>query len=206
MLNEVTNYLLQYRHVTIPFIGSFELQYIPAQLDFASRLILPPKIKVVHTPNEDVEEQQLNYLSEANALPYSEVITQLKTLGNQLKSSINQQPFEWTGIGRLELNGSDLIFHSEAETKLSPVAAHKVMRENVSHAVTVGDKEIQSHDAGALMKNEPAKSYLMLIVWILVVLALLFIVYILYTNGFSPLSSGYRQQVGDFKSLTQLVS
>ena len=206
MLKAVTDYLLQYRQVTIPFIGSFELKHVPAQLDFASRLILSPSTTVVYASNDEVSEQQLIDMRGGDSLTADEIKVQLQTLGKQLRSSLANGTFQWHGIGQLEQEGTALLFHSTLEMKLAPVAAHKVMRENVSHAVTVGDKEIQSHEAGVLLQDAPEKSYVMIFVWVLIALALLFISYIIYANGFSPLSSGSRQQVGLFNSLTVLVS
>jgi hypothetical protein len=196
VLNEVTNYLLQYKQVTIPYIGTFELRPVPAQLDFASRRIIPPTIEIVHTTQEEVPDHQLACLSEANAIASADIQQHLQTLGQQLKASMVNNSYEWKGIGRLEKQGSAIVFHSSFQNNLTPVAAHKVVRENVSHAVTVGDKEMQSHEASELLQAAPPKSYLMLIVWILVALALLFIGYLFYTKGFSPLSSGSQQRVG----------
>ena len=205
MLTTLTTYLLQYKQVAIPGIGSFELKHQPATLDFASRLILPPGEVVVYSENDTVNEQQITFLGEVLNMGVSDVSQQLQTLGKQLKQSILKQAFEWCGIGRLEQSTTGIVFHSLFQNKLSPVEAHKVMRENASHVVTVGDKEMQSHEAAELLQEESSRSYLMIIVWILIALALLFIGYLFYTKGFSPLSSGSQQKFGFVKnSLTDL--
>ena len=196
MLNAVTNYLLLYKQVSIPLIGSFKIQQQPAQLDFASRLILPPAAEIIYTTDDEVNEQQLSYLSNQSKSSQTEVHSQLQILGEQLKSRLAEQAFEWKGIGYLQQQGNEVTFKSAFQNELAPVAAHKVLRENVSHAVTVGDKEMQSHEASELLQAAPPKSYLMLIVWLLIALALIFIGYLFYVKGFTPLSSGSQQQVG----------
>lgn len=197
MLTTLTTYLLLHKQVAIPHIGSLVLKRQPATLDFASRQILPPAEELVYDQNDVVSELQKTYLSEALQVSVGEVSQQLETLGRQLKESITQQAFEWRGIGRLESGGAGVIFNSLFQSRLKPVEAHKVMRENVSHAVTVGDKEMQSHEAAEMLQEETSgKSYMMVIVWILIALALLFIGYLFYTKGFSPLSSGSQDRFG----------
>ncbi len=196
MLTTLTTYLLQHKQVTIPFIGSFELRQEPARLDFPSRLILPPANEVAYSENDKVDEKQLILLSEATATDVNQVQQQLQTLGKGLKESLAHAPFEWKGIGRLEQNGSGVSFYSTFHNKLKPVAADKVIREKASHAVTIGDKEMQSHEASEMLDAEPKKSYLTLIIILLLIAALLFIAYLFYTKGFSPLSTGLQQRLG----------
>lgn len=197
MLTTLTTYLLQHKQVTIPHIGSFIVKHQPATLEFASRLILPPAEEVVYDQNDTVTDQQKAFLSEVMNISAGEVSQRLETLGRQLKESLARQSFEWRGIGRLEQQGmSGIVFNSLFQNKLKPVEAHKVMRENVSHSVTIGDKEMQLHEAAELLQEETPKSYLMVIVWILIALALLFIGYLFYTKGFSPLSSGSQDRFG----------
>lgn len=202
MLSTLTTYLLQHKQVVIPHIGSFTIKHQPATLDFASRLIQPPAEAVVYDHSDRVNDHQQTYLSEVLHVSAGEVSQQLETLGRQLKESLTQQSFEWRGIGRLELGASGIVFNSLFQNKLTPVEAHRVMREKVSHAVTIGDKEVQSHEAAELLQEEePGKSYLMVIVWILIALALLFIGYLIYSKGFSPLSSGSQDRFGYIEPL-----
>ena len=196
MLTTLTTYLLQYKQVAIPHIGSFELRKQPATLDFANRLIQPPVEEVVYNQTDAVNEQQTAFLSEALNASVSEVSQKLDTLGQQLKERVSKQSFEWRGIGLLDSGPSGIVFNSQFQTKLKPVEAHRVMRENVSHAVTIGDKELQSHEAAELLQEEAGRSYLMIIVWILIALALLFIGYLFYSKGLSPLTSGSQDRFG----------
>ncbi len=182
--------------MAIPHIGSFELKRQPATLDFANRLLLPPAEEIVYLQDDSVTEQQKAFLSESLNINISEVSQKLETLGRQLKEFVGKQRFEWRGIGSLEQGPSGFVFNSLFQTKLKPVEAHRVMRENASHAVTIGDKEMQSHEAAELLQEEQPKSYLMIIVWVLIALALLFIGYLFYSKGFSPLSSGSQDRFG----------
>jgi hypothetical protein len=200
VLSTLTTFLLQHKQVAIPHIGSFELIHRPATLDFANRLILPPAEEIVYSKSDLVTERQKTYLSEVLNISAADVSQQLENLGHQLKESLGQQGFEWRGIGKLEQGGTGVVFNSLFKNKLAPVEAHKVMRENVSHSVTVGDREMQSHEAAELLQEEAPKSYLMIIVWILIAMALLFIGYLFYTKGFSPLSSGSQQRFGFVQS------
>jgi len=182
--------------VAIPHIGSFELTRQPAMLDFANRSLQPSSEVIIFNQDDAVSDQQKAFLSELLNLNISEVSQKLEMLGQQLKEVAIKQGFEWRGVGRLEQGPSGLSFNSQFQTKLRPVEAHRVIRENASHAVTIGDKEMQSHEAAELLQEENVRSYLMVIVWILIALALLFIGYLFYSKGFSPLSSGSQDRFG----------
>ncbi len=62
MLSTLTSYLVQYKKVHIPDIGTFELLYKPAVLDFADRLIYPPSREVVFISEGSTSMEQVEYL------------------------------------------------------------------------------------------------------------------------------------------------
>lgn len=202
MLSLLTKYLLQYKKVVIPHIGQFELLPHPATFDFGDRLIYSPTYKTQFIPEDRVADHQINYMAIATGSDGVTISQQLNELGTSLKNTIQQQVFEWQGIGQLKWSDNGGIIFQPAAISVSglqPVTAHKVLREKVQHTVLVGDHEVQTS------VNEPAtevidqplkrKRTVLWIAGILTVLAIGFIVYYFYANGFQTSSSGYRQKV-----------
>ena len=202
MLSLLTKYLLQYKKVAIPHVGQFELQPHSATFDFGDRLIYSPTYKTKFTLKDRVEDHQINYIAVATGSDETMVTRQLDVLGTALKNKIQQQAFEWQGIGQLKWSdNSGIIFHPAAisVSGLQPVNAHKVLREKVQHTVLVGDHEVQTSGSqqtdDIVYRPVKKKRTVLLIAGILTILAIGFIVYHFYANGFQTSSSGYQQKV-----------
>lgn len=202
MLPLLTKYLLQYKKVVIPHIGRFDLQPHSATFDFAEKLIYPATYKTRFTFEDGVAEHQINYIAAATGSEERAIVQQLDELGAALKNKVQQQAFEWQGIGQLKWSDSSGIIFHPAAISLSgwqPVNANKVLREKVQHTVLVGDREV--HTSGSQQTDEivyrpvKRKRTVLLVAGILTILAIGFIVYHFYTNGFQTSSSGYQQKV-----------
>ncbi len=198
MLAQLTSYLFQYKTVSIPHVGSFVLQKQPPQLNFAERLIHPPSYVVLYNEAVQVAEHQLQYITDA--LPdRTSILQQLEQFGKALKRRIEKGVFTWNGIGQLHLINDKVVFEpQEINTGLQPVAAHKVIRENASHVVLVGDQErksneikpVQAHDASQEIRRK--RNNTVLIGWIIVAASVVFILFYFFTHGFRAEQSGLQ--------------
>jgi hypothetical protein len=197
VLTTLAAYLLEYKKVVIPGIGTFEMHQQSATLNYADRLILPPVREIRFYAKGEIEEAQLQYLSRVTASDTEAIRLQLAQLGEDLGDKINQSSFDWKGIGQLEKRGADIVFNSTFQNNQAPVTANKVIHENASHAVTIGDQEMQSHAASEMLlaNEEPNNKSYAWIVWVLIGLALLAIGYLLYTKKFNPLASGLQKKI-----------
>lgn len=176
MLYSLTESLFRTHRLSVPYVGSFTLHYVPARLDFADRLL--------HAPSYDIA------FSEDWQKGDTAVDAQLLDFGKALQQQIKQQAFHWTGLGKLEFNDDRIVFQPEKQSYLSPVAANKIIRENSQHAVLVGEREMHSGDTSYITEKKGAVSYLMLIGWIILGLAILFIGYYLYKHHFAVSATG----------------
>lgn len=203
MLTTLAVYLLEKRKVVIPGIGTFEVHQQPASLNYADRLIMPPTTEILFQTTEDLDEAQLQYLSEVTASSTESIRLQLIQFGKDLSNRIGQSTFDWKGIGQLEKQGDAIVFNSFYQNTLQPVTANKVMHENASHVVTIGDQEMQSHEASEMLlaKEEASKRSFAWIVWVLIGLAILAIGYLLYIKKFNPLASGLQQKISWIKAV-----
>lgn len=196
MLLLLTKYLFQSRQVCIPGIGSFAVEARPAQLDTANKQILPPGYAVRYSEEETLSDDQLNELAHLMKVNENTAKERVAVLGRELRRQIRGSRFEWKGIGFLEEVNGKVAFSPEASlTTLEPVPAERVIREGVTHTVLVGDQEVQSNGEPPLEAAPPKKrSVEMIIAWVLLALAVLFIIYYLYTQGILSPSGGLQSR------------
>lgn len=196
MLSSLTSYLVHSKQVFIPYIGTFELRYHPAALDFADRLIHPPKNEILFVESGNLSKEQVSYLSTNLSLAEEAIEQQLNIFGERLKSSVVQNVFTWNGFGVLKWVNDSIVFELLEANPLNPVAANKIIREGAHHDVLVGEKEMHSSDTSYMNEVvQPARwRYGNVIGWAVAALAVVFILYHLYKTNFHPSSSGLRQK------------
>lgn len=197
MLQQLQDYLFQYKTVVIPGIGSFQIQEQPATLDMANQLLLPPSYVLTFNRQVSVPQHQLQSLAAAFDNNKEAAETELANFGEALYYRLQQQTFSWQGVGALELSSDVVQFTPYGmDSFLEPVAAQRVLRANVQHTVLVGDQEVRY----AAAEYEPAlverksRPWVLIIGWIIALLALLFWGYHLYTNNWKPEASGLQQK------------
>ena len=179
MYQQLAKYLSQYKQVSIPQVGTFELVQQSAMLDVASKLIQPPTYFPQYSDKDLVKEQ-------------------LENFGKDLRIKIRHSAFSWKGVGKLEDADVKMVFHPDVlEIKgLQAIPAEKVLRKNVQHIVRRGEQEVvsssfQEEEKPVLKK----KSFVSIIGWTVVILAVAFIAIYLYMNGFNSTSAGTRMKI-----------
>jgi hypothetical protein len=205
VLNQLTKYLLQYRQVVIPSVGTILLKQESPRLEVADKIIYPPTYAVELGEGETVPEHQLRFLSRLRNEPQESVMETLRQTGEQLRQSVAGEGFHWKGVGIIRRGARPGAMET---LTLSPVQAERVLRRDAEHNVLVGDKERTVRSAGTVtaedemapvnvVEDEAAsgkkRSVNMTIGWILLVLSILFILFILYQGRFRLAASGSRQ-------------
>ncbi len=197
VLSLLTKYLLQYRRLCIPHVGTFELVQQPAEFSVVDQLMLPPAFRLSWTSSDFLPEHQLSYLAAASRADKEKTRAELDQFGQGFYSKLEKQTFTWNGIGTVKKeNGSVHVAKEFLQVDgWEVVPAHKVVREHAEHSMLVGDRQMTSQQvADTLGKGGKKRSYVVLIGWILFVLTLLAIIFLLYKNGFNPLSSGLKMK------------
>ncbi len=190
----LTKYLLQHKRVTIPQVGSFEIKTRSAALNVADKEIIAPVFAMEFSSADTVSEHQYEYFTASLNQDRNTIISELLSFGEKLKEKLSGEPFEWKGLGTLKKRTGQIVFEPE-DIRLpsyTAVAAQRVIRENASHKVLVGEREHSSEEMAERLQNVQLTetSYLHLIGWIVLVLAIIAIIYLIYTGAFSSLSSG----------------
>ncbi|MCG2617378.1 hypothetical protein LZZ85_23980 [Terrimonas sp. NA20] len=200
MFNELYQYLVLHRQVSLPGVGVFQLERKPADLDFANKMIQPPSYTVaLHHGNEGIPAKQLNWFADLLGIPGAEAADTISRFTAQLKNEIvNGKKMQWAGIGTLSKGLAGEI-RFEAELKDSPagepVPAAKVLREKAAHTVRVGEQEKTSEEMiEFLQPAEKKRSYEWIITLIVAILALAFLVWHFMQTGLGS-STGNQQRV-----------
>jgi hypothetical protein len=196
--HQLATYLSQYKQVTIPQVGSFELVPKPAMLDVASKLIQPPGYLPQYSDRDFVKEHQLNFLALDLNADKEFVREELENFGKDLKKRIQQGVFFWKGIGKLEAGDAAMVFYPDVlEIKgLQTIPAEKVLRKNVQHIVRRGEQEVVS--SSFYEEEKPVikeRSLAVLIGWAVVILSVVFIAFYLYSDGFKATAFGTKMKV-----------
>lgn len=198
MLQQIQNYLFQYKTVTVPEVGTFEVTHSPATLDVANQLISPPMPAIRFSQSAAVSGHQLQTFAAALDNDVTVAEKELIHFGGAFKKVLEQESFQWNGVGVLALMENNQVQFSanDAGGLLMPVPAQKVLRENVQHNVLVGDQEVQytADEFEAGLPEPPARSWLLAICLVIVACAVAFIVYYLYVHNWSAEASGLRQK------------
>jgi hypothetical protein len=199
VFQELHQYFFTYKTVGIPGVGTLQLVQQPATLDVVNQQLLPPHHQVHFSRQATVEAHQIRTLAYAYNNDPDLVAEELTRFGEALRSRLQEQPFSWQGIGRLELEGAYIQFQPQVEQAwLEPVAAQRVLRENVQHTVLVGNVERQmttEEYQSELLEDAPRRSWVVLVGWIVALLSLIFIVYHIYNANSPVAASGLQQKV-----------
>jgi hypothetical protein len=193
LIQLLTRYLLQYRKLAVPHVGTFALQQQPPEFNVVDKLLSPPRYRLLWEEEPSPSPHQLRCLADMQGLPLSQASDSLEQFGHAFRRRLEAEPFHWNGVAVLRREGRQVVVeqHLLALPGLEAVPALKVLRENVSHTVLVGDREL-SRQAGVPTEADAAsRSTVVLVGWILLVLTLLAIGFLLYQRGFAVQAGGY---------------
>ena len=201
MVGHITNYLLQYRSISIPGLGTIYIERIPAQSDFVNHQLLPPTDhyrfdRYFDTPGRTF----FSFLSEEMNTPEFQAIKQYNEWAQQLRNSLStfEQPVVLEGIGSLHRDSSgDVVFEplTKPFSYYPPVAAERIIRSNARHAMLVGDRETTTAEMSGFLSesSERRRSHWWVYALIAAALAIAAIAYYYYQHG-SSAGVGNRQK------------
>lgn len=192
MLPLLTKYLLRYKRVCIPHVGTFEIEQQPAQLNVADKEFQPPVFTTRFIQSDSVPDHQFHFFATVHG-GKEQVQKELVAFGETLLKKTRNSGFHWKGFGNLQYRSNGFVFHPE-EIRLSSLQAipsQKVLRENVQHQVLVGDQQMTSQQVtDVLNRVEYKRPAFMIVGWVIFIVALLAAIIILYLKNFEPGAAG----------------
>ena len=193
MLNHLTNYLLQYKTVSVPNVGTLCLVHQPARLNVADKLIEPPSYVVEIKSEDDIPDHQLQFLSGLANSEKDALKNELRSFGDRVQREINNGGFHWEGLGLIK---SDTQTIAVAAPSLQPLVAERVIRQDAKHTVLVGDREVSTAHVTERNADEQTstkkRDVYVLIGWILLLLSLVAIALLLYLGKFGVNAAGSK--------------
>lgn len=193
MLTLLTKYLVQYKRVSIPHIGTFEIVQHSPELVIADKKITAPVFITKYIHNDQVPDHQVHFIQNNEQVAREE----LSSFGENLSKSIQKHPFCWNGFGTLRYDSSRFVFDPESIelNSLSHITAAKVIRKNARHTKLVGDLEMTGDHITQVFNQPGVKKHrelYMVLGWIVFFLALIATAYILFLGRFEVSASGLR--------------
>lgn len=190
----MTKYLILYKKVCIPHIGTFEVIQQPPQLNVADKLVYPPSFQTNFSTEDFIPEYQYDFLASAE-IEKEKIRKELFLFGEKLRNRIFQSPFYWKGFGTLRSNAGEIVFEAEKMETLSlqNIAAQKVLRENVQHRILVGDREISSQQINeGVNEIRTAIPWFIITGWAILIFTVIVIFLILYFKNFHGTATGLQ--------------
>lgn len=190
VLNYLTAYLIQQKKLSIPGVGTLRLVQHPAQLNVAEKRIEPPSFSVEVGAEEEVSIHQLNFLNNTLGQKDEGSLQSLQSFGRAMHRQMNEGGFEWERIGTFSAT-----LPAVSVAALEPVYAEKVIRQDVSHTMLVGERELTSAQVADLKtKDKSGRKFVLSISigWLLLLLSLVGIAFLLYSGRFKTSAAGSK--------------
>jgi len=193
----LTKYLVQYKRVSIPYIGSFELVQESPRLRITDHMITAPVFTTRYVNNDVVPEHQFHFIAACESAEKERLQKDLDVFGKNLKRSIETSPFRWNGFGTLRNTPTGVIFDPQLHEfdSLKFVPARKVMRENAQHSMLVGDQHMSSDQATNALKKSGTgirRPEYIILACVVFALAVIAIFVILFLGEFRISAAGLR--------------
>lgn len=197
------SYLLQFRQLPIPGLGTILVERKPAQTDFVNKQLLPPSFSFKFDKYFDAPDKEFfTFLAAQNDMADYEAIRWYNEWSYELRNKIrtdNPVVLEKVGMLKKDLSG-DIVFvpAPPLDLALEPVAAERVIRQNAKHTVLVGDREWTNEEAAENLSGDESKEskawWIITIVLTTILLLILFFKF--YQNGLNTGAIGNQQTIG----------
>jgi hypothetical protein len=201
MLDLLYEYLIHYNEIVVPGLGTIRLQRSPAYSDITEHSISAPSYAYHWEPGDHrFPPAFLSWLSNKMNVPEEEAAICLNNYVEELKKEINAgKEITWQGVGIIR-RGLDSAIEFEPDAKeligQKKVFAEKVIHEHDSHVLLVGDKEKTNFEMAEILHlPEPQQTNWLRIALIAAAIAVIFIVWYVSANGFSPESVSNRNKI-----------
>ena len=140
------DYFIQHGSLTLPGVGTFRLQRISAQVDFANKKMLPPTFTIRFDHRHDTPQREMfTYVSQRSGMADWEAVRCVNNLAFDFKSRLlHGESVPVKGIGTLRPDqGSGFQFDADRLRYdfIPNVRADRVVRKDAEHSVRVGDNQ-----------------------------------------------------------------
>ncbi|HJS54092.1 MAG TPA: hypothetical protein VJ765_06090 [Chitinophagaceae bacterium] len=201
MQDELYEFLILNKKLSLPGIGTICLLQSPPQLDFANKELSPRSYYfTIESASDQPSKKLFDWLASAIGIAEWDAIKLINEFSFTLKKNLSESgEVNWENIGtirrddkgQLKLDSQTIVLQSER-----PVPAEKVIREKVQHTLLVGEKEKSSAEMEEYFAGVPAtRNYTWLIAIVLTIISIMFIGWHFSEKGFAPSSAGNQSVI-----------
>jgi len=166
MYGYLYKYLALHKKLSLPGIGSFTTDEVPARIDFVNKRLYPfmPVIRFIQgTPMAD--KYFYPFIAQGLQVDELEAIQKFNEFGFHLKEQFSINGFvDFPGIGRLTKQFSNTYSFKPLVT-VQPfypdLHAERVIRKNAGHTIRIGEDEVHSLDTAeeTVAENSEEKNW-----------------------------------------------
>lgn len=180
MYTALYQYLLQYKELPVPGVGTFLLERTSAVIDFPNKKINPPVYAVALKQGSQLPQKGFFYwLAQAFNITDREAVFRFNDFAFDMKKQlVAGDVITWNRVGTLSKGLAGDVKLSPATDTLEerPITAEKVIRERAEHMVRVGENQKTSAEMVEMLSQpEQKKSYWWVLALALTLFALVFI-------------------------------
>ncbi len=200
MFVELYRYFISNRSLSLPGIGTLQLDRQSARYNFSDKLMQPPAFGVSYKPVSIVKNTGLiSWLAAEMQISRDDAAGKYEAFIKEFKEQLSAgNEINWNGIGTFKQNESGQLgfLPGESSSGQIPVTAEKLIRENAEHAVKVGEEIRTSTQMQTQLATKTKKNKLSLLPAVLLLLASAgFIGWFLIQKGVSISSVSNQQAV-----------
>jgi len=201
MLGLFYQYLIRHHRIVLPGLGTVVLQRKPAVSDFTEHIFLPPSYSF-HWENGDTNPSEAFFIWLSHKLDIAEEDAAIRVTNfvADLKRQMNAgKEIFWEGVGTIRRGTESAIEFEPIETELTfenKVHGEKVIHENSTHTLLVGDKEKTSVEMTEILHLPEAKPFDWIrIAMIAAVLSIIFMIAYIWKNGLNANSVSNQKKI-----------
>ncbi len=151
-------FLALHHHLSLPGIGNFSVQEMPASIDIANRSVEPPVSKISFSGDKlPADKFFFHFLAQELNVDEVQAIRNFTDFTAQLQSDINDhKTIAFKNFGNLcKQSSGEIHFEPKAMPEYLPVIiSERVIRKNTTHTVMVGEDEKTSVEMHAALQEE----------------------------------------------------
>lgn len=157
-------YLLLYKRLPVPGIGTFLLERAPARIDFPNKLMYPPVYSITLIENNGMPAGNFfQWLGRMLRISDREAVIRFNDFAFEMKKQIGEgDVINWNGVGTVKkgLAGEIRFIPGAVVITEDPVPAARVLREKAEHMVRVGEEEKTAAEMQEILAHqEQTKSW-----------------------------------------------
>jgi nucleoid DNA-binding protein len=204
MFDSLYRYLIKYKQVSLPGMGTLSVQIRPARSEFVDRSFFPSQYSFVFEPGKEISSRELfSWLAHVFITTEREAVIRLNDFFFGIKKELEAgNEITWNGVGKFQKTATGEIRFEAAEKELSfqrAVIAEKVIHENMGHTMRVGEMEKTSIEMSEMLSGTAAvevkRSYWWIWPLAIIVVIVMFLGWYFSEHGINPGSSGNNKKI-----------